>query len=288
MLKKKLYYFFYLLSIILLFSIHTSAKIIVSIKPLGFIASSIVHDLVPIDVLLPSNNSEHDYLLKPSDLKKIKNTDLLIWIDPEIEHFLIKTASLLPKNRNLLLSSEKEISSLIISKKNKKNMHLWLSPKIAKKFAFLIYKRLSLIMPSQKKYFYLNLKNFEIELSKIDKKIFNQLKYINNKKYFVFHDAFTYFEKYYKLPEPIVIFTNNPLINPGIKTLQEINYHIKQNKKICIFTEPQYQSKFIKNISGDFIKKGILDPLGSHINIEKNSYINFLLYLSNQYFECLQ
>lgn len=296
MINKKKCNFFNIFFIFLLFVSSVSSNILVSIKPIGFIAYEISNNLIPMDIILPSNISEHHYLLKPSDIKKIKNTDLLIWIGPDMEKFLVKTSNLLSMSKNLLLSSNKDVQELMLCLKQEfqkecnngnKDMHLWLSPKIAIKFAFLIYKKLSLIMPDKKNIFFINFKNFQDKLNKIDKLIMNKLKFIKNKKYFLFHNSFNYFEKHYRLSSPIGEFTINNSIQPGIKKIKFLKKKLKNHKNYCFFIEKSYQSKIIDNVFHDInIKKIILDPLGSNIILQKDSYINFLFQLSEQYLKC--
>lgn len=282
----------YLIPLILEFFLIFPAisKIVVSIKPVGFIVAAITDSMLPIEVLLPYGASEHDYFLKPSDLKKIKDSELLIWIAPEIEKFLIKPSLFLAKN-SLILSSIAEVQKLIIYSENKKrfhkNMHLWLSPEIVKYFAFAIYKKLSILFPQKKEKFYVNLISFEEQLEITNTKIRKQFKMIKDKKYLVFHDAFSYFEKYYGLL-PIGFLTINPLIPPGIKGLTLIKKQIATNKISCIFSEPQYKNYFIKELHNNSIKQGILDPLGTNIPIKKDSYLIFLRQLSDQYITCLK
>ncbi len=44
----------------------------------------------PFRMLMNSNASPHDYALKPSDVKKVHNADMLIWFGPDLEAFLTK------------------------------------------------------------------------------------------------------------------------------------------------------------------------------------------------------
>lgn len=52
------------------FSASVQADVVVSIRPIGFIAAAIADGVTPTEVLLPDGASPHDYALKPSDLKK--------------------------------------------------------------------------------------------------------------------------------------------------------------------------------------------------------------------------
>ncbi|WP_159989664.1 zinc ABC transporter substrate-binding protein ZnuA [Pantoea sp. SoEX] len=304
--------FYVLINLILtnFIAFHINANVVVSIKPIGFIASAITDNIIPVDTIVPDGASEHDYILRPSDEKKIKNTDLLIWSGSTIESFMYKSVQQIPSNKVLVITEIPEVRKSLIkieennhtnNEKNtfeqdlqsplnskKYNMHFWTSPNIAKIIAIEIYKKLSNIMPQYKNKFNENLKQFEKSLNDIDKQIMTELKPLKNKQYFVFHDAYVYFEKHYGLSS-LGCFTINPEIQPGIKHLYKIRKQIREKKVICVFSEPQFRPAIIDNVTkGIKINKGILDPLGSNIKLSKDSYLKFLLQLSSQYQTCLQ
>ncbi len=108
------------------------------------------------------------------------------------------------------------------------NMHLWMSPEIAKKTAVAIHAKLLELMPQSKDKLDANLQHFEAELSSADAKIGNQLAPVKGKGYFVFHDAYTYFEKHYGLT-PLGHFTVNPEIQPGAQRLHQIRTQLVEH-----------------------------------------------------------
>lgn len=66
------------------------AAVVASLKPVGFIASAIADGVTETEVLLPDGASEHDYSLRPSDVKRLQNADLVVWVGPEMEAFMQK------------------------------------------------------------------------------------------------------------------------------------------------------------------------------------------------------
>jgi len=64
--------------------------VMASIKPLTLIANELLTNVAEVDTLLPDGASPHDFALRPSDRKRLNNTDLLIWVGPEIEPYLEK------------------------------------------------------------------------------------------------------------------------------------------------------------------------------------------------------
>ncbi|MFP1527478.1 metal ABC transporter solute-binding protein, Zn/Mn family [Escherichia coli] len=63
------------------------AAVVASLKPVGFIASAIADGVTETEVLLPDGASEHDYSLRPSDVKRLQNADLVVWVGPEMEAY---------------------------------------------------------------------------------------------------------------------------------------------------------------------------------------------------------
>ncbi|MEN4804876.1 zinc ABC transporter substrate-binding protein ZnuA [Pantoea agglomerans] len=291
-------------------TLPAQANVVASLKPVGFIAAAIADGVTPVDVLLPDGASEHDYSLRPSDAKRLKNADLVVWVGPEMEAFMAKSAAELPAQKNLAMVNIDGVKPLLISggededehtaEKSEEqdtdahhhhhgefNMHLWLSPEIARKTAVAIHGKLLELMPQDKAKLDANLQQFEVALADTDKRVSAQLAPVRNKGYFVFHDAYTYFEKQYGL-SPTGHFTVNPEIQPGAQRLHQIRTQLVEQKAVCVFAEPQFRPAVIDAVArGTQVRKGTLDPLGTDISLSKDSYVKFLSQLSSQYESCL-
>ncbi|HHR6078088.1 TPA: zinc ABC transporter substrate-binding protein ZnuA [Providencia alcalifaciens] len=288
-----------------------NADVVTSIRPLAFIAAGIADGVTDTQVLLPDGASPHDYALKPSDLKKIKQADLFVWVGPELEMFLEKPINVLEQNKRLALAEQKNIHNLLMAENHEEedshqhadepnhdadhehhhhgeyNMHIWLSPDIANLAADDIYARLVELYPAQKDKLDVNLRKFKENMAQNDKKIVSILKPAQNKGYFVFHDAYGYFEKHYQL-SPLGHFTINPEIQPGAQKLHQIRTQLVEHKAQCVFAEPQFRPAVIESVAKNTgVKMGTLDPLGSGLAIGPDSYMKFLTQLSEQYASCL-
>ena len=309
--KKGRFFAFSAFSLAAAMSLSAHANIVASIKPVGFIAAAIAEGVTPVDVLLPDGASEHDYALRPSDAKRLKNADLVVWVGPDMEAFMSKSAAELPAKKNLEIVDIQGVSALLISgddedehhEQNKSedqdsshhhhdhgqyNMHVWMSPEIARKTAVAIHGKLLELMPQDKAKLDANLQQFETELADTDKRIGAQLAPVRNQGYYVFHDAYTYFEKHYGL-SPTGHFTVNPEIQPGAQRLHQIRTQLVEQKAVCVFAEPQFRPAVIDAVArGTQVRKGTLDPLGTDISLSKDSYMKFLLQLSSQYETCLK
>ncbi|TCL02319.1 zinc ABC transporter substrate-binding protein ZnuA [Sodalis ligni] len=283
------------------------ANILVSIRPLGFIASAIGEGVTGTDVLLPDGASPHDYALRPSDIGRIRDASLVVWVGPELEAFMARPVTALPAAKALTLSAIPAIKPLLMKggdhdddapgahdpaddaddHHGEYNMHIWLSPEIAAQVAIAIHDRLVQLWPDKKAQIDENLLFFTTSLTKNDKIIATMLSPASGKGYFVFHDAYGYFEKHYGLTS-LGYFTINPEIQPGAQALHNIRTQLVEHKALCIFAEPQFRPAVINAVArGTDVRMGTLDPLGSGIALGKDSYSHFLFQLANQYMSCL-
>lgn len=288
-----------------------SAAVVTTIRPLGFIASAIADGVTPTEVLLPDGASPHDFALRPSDIQRLRSADLVLWIGPDMEAFLTKTLVPISATRKLAISELPAVKPLLMKGEDdddhdhageahnhadddhghhhgEYNMHVWLSPEVAKVTAIAIHDRLLELMPQNKDKLDANLRQFENLLTQTDKNVGNMLTPVQGKGYFVFHDAYGYFEKHYGL-SPLGHFTVNPEIQPGAQRLHQIRTQLVEQKAVCVFAEPQFRPAVINAVAkGTTVRSGTLDPLGIGIALGKDSYGKFLTQLSSQYVSCLK
>ncbi len=294
---------------------RADAAVVTSLKPLGFIASAIADGVTETQVLLPDGASEHDYSLRPSDAKRLQNADLVVWIGPEMEAFMNKSTQSIPEAKKVTIAQLDGVKLLLMKGADDDdddhaaegehdhahaekgdahhhhgdyNMHLWLSPEIARLSAVAIHDKLVELMPQSRARLDANLKDFEANLATTDKQVANELAPVKGKGYFVFHDAYGYYEKHYGLT-PLGHFTVNPEIQPGAQRLHQIRTQLVEQKATCVFAEPQFRPAVVEAVArGTSVRMGTLDPLGTNIKLGKTSYSAFLNQLANQYASCLK
>ena len=288
-----------------------NAAVVASLKPLGFIASAIADGVTDTEVLLPDGASEHDYSLRPSDVKRLQGADLVVWIGPEMEAFMEKSVKNIPNAKQVTIAQLNDVKPLLLkgaddddddhghndagSEKSDEhhhhgdyNMHLWLSPEIARASAVAIHEKLVELMPQSRAKLDANLKDFEAQLASTETQVGHELAPLKGKGYFVFHDAYGYFEKQFGLT-PLGHFTVNPEIQPGAQRLHEIRTQLVEQKATCVFAEPQFRPAVVEAVArGTSVRMGTLDPLGTNIKLGKTSYSAFLNQLANQYASCLK
>lgn len=283
-----------LLCLITLSPLAWSTVILTSIKPIQMITYELTLDVNEPEVLLGANTSPHDYALRPSDVKKIRAADLVIWYGKDLEPFLSKTLS---SHHNVLSISQ--IDGLKLREFNGEqhehdghnhgthDPHFWLGIEPVKQVAEAITKRLVQSDNRHAEQYQANLAQFLAQLDSNHQTILQRMGTISGKGYYVFHDAYGYFEQQYHLNN-LGHFTVSPDRKPGAKTLITIKNSIINNEAKCVFSEPQFTPAVIDTVTrGTKVKTGVLDPLGADIKVKSGSYFELLNQLSNNFYTCL-
>ncbi|PWI35028.1 zinc ABC transporter substrate-binding protein ZnuA [Vibrio albus] len=280
-----------------------ATKIVVSIKPLQLITYDIAYGVSEPELLISANASPHTYALKPSDIKKIAAADLLVWFGPDLESFLTNAVK---KSSNALELSASETLLLRAFEEQESHEehgheshgheghnhgmydpHIWLGPEQARQVAQIIAERLSEVDPENAAIYAENYQNFSLNLEKTVNEIREQLAPVKGDGYYVFHDAYGYFEQYFGLNN-LGHFTVSPDRKPGAKTLIHIRSELKKGKAKCVFAEPQFEPAVIQTvIRGSDVNSGTLDPLATDIVTKQGSYFTFLHSLADEYTRCL-
>ena len=162
--------------------------------------------------------------------------------------------------------------------------HIWLDPANAKEMLHEIAHELSDLDPDNASKYN---KNADEAILAIDKLI-NDINAIIKKdaKFIVFHDAYQYFEKRFGISTAGALTLNTDVL-PGAKQISEIQAVIEEKGIKCIFSEPQFNPKIIDTIAEDTgIKTGILDPLGSTYDANKEQYFKLIKDLGNNLQDC--
>ncbi|WP_375331788.1 metal ABC transporter substrate-binding protein [Candidatus Tisiphia endosymbiont of Temnostethus pusillus] len=98
-------------------------KIVTSITPLASIIAMLVKEQAEIVAIANNNDCPHHYNLRPSDLKKVKDADIVFYIDEQFDGFAGKLMNGHSKNV-IKISNFNRLK--IISNDSYSNWHIWL------------------------------------------------------------------------------------------------------------------------------------------------------------------
>jgi len=295
-------------SFLLIGSAQADVKVLTSIKPLQLIAAAVQDGVAVPQVLLPPGASPHHYALRPSDVRKVQSVDLLYWIGPDMEGFLPRVLN----GRTLPSVAVQELPGLKLRhfaqdsashedhdddggddhdhdhRPGTVDAHLWLSAHNARVIAARMAADLSAADPANAARYQSNLKGFNQRLDALDARIKARLAGVAGKPYFVFHEAFDYFEDNYGLKHAGV-FAVAAEVQPGAQHVAAMRMRLQAVGKTCVFSEPPLRPRLAETlVAGLPVKLAELDALGGYTPATAQGYEQLLEKLGNDLAGCLE
>ncbi len=291
-------------SFLLIGTAQAEVKVLTSIKPLQLIAAAVQDGVAIPEVLLPPGASPHNYALRPSDVRKVQSVDLLYWIGPDMEGFLPRVLG----GRSLPSVAVQDLLGLKLRHFGADNhshaeeadehdhdhrpgsldAHLWLSPVNARVIADKMAADLSAADPANAQRYQSNAKAFDARLDALDQRLKKRLANVEGKPYFVFHEAFDYFEDAYGLKHAGV-FAVAAEVQPGAQHVAAMRKRLQEVGKTCVFSEPPLRPRLAETlVAGLPVKLAELDALGGYTPATAQGYEQVLEKLGNDLAGCLE
>lgn len=291
-------------SFLLIGTAQAEVKVLTSIKPLQLIAAAVQNGVAIPEVLLPPGASPHNYALRPSDVRKVQSVDLLYWIGPDMEGFLPRVLG----GRSLPSVAVQDLPGLKLRHFGADNhshaeeadehdhdhrpgsldAHLWLSPANARVIADKMAADLSAADPANAQRYQSNAKAFDERLDALDQRLKKRLANVEGKPYFVFHEAFDYFEDAYGLKHAGV-FAVAAEVQPGAQHVAAMRKRLQEVGKTCVFSEPPLRPRLAETlVAGLPVKLAELDALGGYTPATAQGYEQVLEKLGNDLAGCLE
>ncbi|MGF6694257.1 zinc ABC transporter substrate-binding protein ZnuA [Pseudomonas sp. D(2018)] len=299
-------------------SAGAEVRVLTSIKPLQLIAAAVQDGVGTPEVLLPPGASPHHFTLRPSDIRRVREADLLYWIGPDLESFLPRVLegrsdpSLAVQNIDGLhlrhfgeehrhedghaeeheddesTDGEAEGEHDDLHRPGALDAHLWLDPGNARLIAARMASDLAAADPENAARYQANHKAFDQRLSAVDAKLKARLKPLSGKPFFVFHEAFDYFEEAYGLKHAGV-FAVSADVQPGARKVANMRERLESAGPSCVFSEPPMQPRLAQTLSeGLPVRMALLDALGFDLKVEADGYERLLMSLGNDLANCLE
>jgi zinc transport system substrate-binding protein len=282
-------------------SARADVRVVASIKPIHSIAAVVMQGAGTPTLLLDGAASPHTYAFTPRDAQSVQDAEVVFWIGPELETFLVKPLTTLGENAaSVPLLAAHGLETLPVRESNTEehaahadtehhggtDAHIWLDPRNAIKIAEAMAAELSKVDPAKANLYLANTTALKMQLASFEAEIGTTLSSAKKRPVIVMHDAFQYFETRFGLPASIAlsIHPENP---PGAATLKEIRRDLMQKTSACIFSEPQFDPKMVDLLTeGLDVKKGVIDPLGAALPEGPEMYFALLRSIAASWTSC--
>ena len=301
-------------------SAHAEVEVLTSIKPLQLIAAAVQDGVGKPAVLLPPGASPHHYAMRPSDVRQLRSADLFYWIGPDMEGFLGPVlegrkgpSTVIQSMPGVALRHFGEISDDHDEhdhddhdhsaakdhaashdehdhdhRPGSLDAHLWLLPANAVVIAEGMAKDMAKADPDNAQRYEANLAAFKQRLAALDERLGKRLGETRTKPFFVFHEAYGYFESAYNIKHAGV-FSAGGEAQPGARHVAAMRERLEQAGPSCVFYEPPVRPRLADNlIRGLPVKVAELDALGYGIDASADGYEQLIDNLGTSLAGCLE
>ena len=297
-----------LLGLILLLTIksvgaQSTLNVVVSIKPIHSIVTMLMDGVATPKLLLNSSNSAHTFHLKPSQIRMLSKSDLVITISNDFETGLRKALKNVKKDSHFKVSSLNQLNILksrgediyAANEEEEGNhadhtndLHLWLDVDNMQLISKHISNLLIELDPANKAKYSENLLKANSELNKLKIKLQHQLEPFSSTRFAIFADTLQYFENNLNLKRPVII-------TPYHGERLSINRTLKAKKIIkdlnisCLIYGSEIRPNQVNVLSeGLTLKAFKIDILGAVYPAGSDQYFNLMKRISSQLASCLK
>jgi zinc transport system substrate-binding protein len=256
-------------------------RVLVSIAPLHSLASAVMAGVGQPDLLVPGNVSDHDYAMRPSDLRKIAGADLVIWVGGALETYLDKplrtegvpALAILEapgvEPRVYAAGGEEPHSHAEGEEHGHEHLgldpHVWLDPIRSQAVVSAIAERLSELDGAHAEAYRRNAEATKAQLQALDAEIRTILAPVSVKLFITFHDGYGYFVARYGLHQAGRLSVH-PEQQAGAASLRALKEQVVEQKIVCAFAEPQFDPEALEALVGNAeINVGVLDAIGADL-----------------------
>jgi zinc transport system substrate-binding protein len=297
-------------------SVRAEVSLLTSIKPLQLIAAAVQDGVGTPDVLLPAGASAHHYMLKPSEVRRLRQAGLFYWVGADLETFLPRVLD----GRSEPSLAVQTLPGLQLRhfgdehaghdhddeheghddhedeaahddhddehRPGSLDAHLWLLPANARLIAARMADDLAAHDPANAARYRTNLAAFEQRLDVLDQRLRTRLAPLAGQPYFVFHEAYDYFEEAYGLRHAGVFSIGE--MQPGARQVAELRERLRAAGPTCVFYEPPQAPRLAQTlIDGLPVRLAALDALGYDLPVDGRAYERLLETLGEQLADCL-
>jgi zinc transport system substrate-binding protein len=165
--------------------------------------------------------------------------------------------------------------------------HAWLSPDNARTWMNVIAAELSAADPENAGAYFANAAAGRAEIEVLKGEISAVLEPVRGVSFVVFHDAYQYFESAFDISASGAISLGDAS-DPSPARIAEIQDRVRDEGIDCVLSEPQFNPGIVAVVmDGTDAKTGVIDPLGSDLEVGANLYPQLLRNLATTLAGCM-
>lgn len=255
-------------------------RVVTSIAPVQSLVAGVMEGIATPELIVRGAASPHSYALRPSEGRALSQAEIVFWIGPIYESFLVKPLKAIASKAQIVTLAEAPSIRTLPTREGgdwegdhhrhahkagaePADGHLFLDPENANAIVRQAAEILSQRDPANAGAYRANEVKVLARLDELDAELRTTLMPVRGKPFIVFHDAYQYFERHYDL-NAVGAITVSPERPPSAQRIQRLRRKIVALKAVCVFSEPQFEPTLVQTvIEKTGAKTAVLDPLGA-------------------------
>ena len=264
------------------------------------------------DLIVNRGASPHDYSLRPSNAASLEAADVVFWISSELTPWLEGALKTLAADAKVIELMDTKASTVLPfrdgatfethSHRHKHDEdghdedehatvnidpHGWLDPDNGKTWLDVIATELSKIDPENTDIYFDNVSQGKTDIDAVISEIDATLATFRGTNFIVYHDAYQYFERRFDVLAAGSISMGD-VSDPSPARIAEIRQTVEELDMTCVFSEPQFNPELIATVvDGTKARARVIDPLGTHLTLGADFYLNLLRNIAQTMASCL-
>jgi len=270
--------------------------IITDIAPVTALAQAVVRDLHAVQQLIATPVSPHDFALKPSDIRRLEQADVILWLGPQATPALAKLmirpdlqaksvdlsavdgVTKLPLRRSGLFQGQTPRDAL--------DPHLWLDPANGLLWTAAIATALSQADPENASAYQANKAAAFAGIAAAKTEISTLLGKQTAPVFVQYHDGFQYFERAFGLSATGAA-TAEDEETTSLGILSGLRAALAATAQSCVFVrDPEQEKRALPLLEISGVRTGRVDPIGRGLDAGAYTYPALLLSVGQGFAGC--
>lgn len=277
-------------------------RVVTTLFPLSDWTREVGGDRVEVTTLLPAGSSPHTFEPTNSAMKRVANADLFIRVGLQMDDWSARLAAAGKRDMEILSAGDELAINGLLPQVDQVlsgteelghteaaaaghghthgsvNPHFWLDPIMAKATVEQIRDKLTRLDPESSPTYHKRSRDYLQRLDRLDTEIAAVLKPCASRGFVSFHHAYPYFAHRYGL-HIIAVIEEYPGKTPSDRYVKNVADRLRELQIKTVFSEPQLNPQVARIIADEVgARVDVLDPYGSEIHEDRNSYEKLMRY----------